>query len=52
MATSDDASLLPEWWTCPKCGGVTRVLDEPPPHRACNACDWSVTIPEAVDGDQ
>lgn len=38
----------PEWWTCPVCSGVTAICDDPPPHRACRACDWSVTIPEGV----
>jgi hypothetical protein len=39
-----------KWWDCPSCGGETAISDDPPPHRSCAECEWSVTIPEVTDG--
>lgn len=40
-----------DWWDCPRCESETTISDDPPPHRSCAECDWSVTIPEVTDGD-
>jgi hypothetical protein len=40
-----------DWWDCPRCESETTISDDPPPHRECAECDWSVTIPEVADGD-
>jgi len=41
-----------DWWGCPACGGDTQISDDPPPHRSCAECDWSMTIPGVTDADQ
>jgi hypothetical protein len=41
----DDGLKVSDWWDCPSCGEETTIVNDPPPHRRCTVCDWSVTIP-------
>jgi ribosomal protein S27E len=40
------------WWECPNCGGATEIYEDPPPHRSCSTCDWSVSLPAPDIGDE
>ncbi|WP_435067715.1 hypothetical protein [Haloplanus sp. C73] len=39
------ATDIEPWWGCPKCGGETETHEDPPPHRTCTTCEWSVSLP-------